>query len=109
MPNNYLPTDFGNGSSEWSTVLQFYNAWEGFSSCVNFSWADKYDPREAVSRWEQRCIDEENERARKIAKKKRNEDIINLVAFVKKRDPRVKVAREVAEQERRKKRNRKEE
>jgi len=103
MPIFYLPTNFGNSSSEWSDVLVFYNSWESFSSCLSFSWADKYDPREAESRWERRRVDEENKKARRLAKKARNEDIVNFVTFVKKRDPRVKIAREVAEQERRQK------
>jgi len=100
MPNSHLlPLDFGDGSSDSKDVSKFYNAWESFSSCLSFAWADKYDPREAESRFVRRRIDEENKRARKAAKNARNEDIVTLVAFVKKRDPRVKAARELAERE----------
>jgi DnaJ family protein A protein 5 len=99
MPNAHLPLDFGNGSTDWKIVSKFYSAWENFSSCLSFAWADKYDPREAESRWVRRRIEEENKKARRVAKKERNDDIIQFVSFVKKRDPRVKAARERAEQE----------
>jgi len=100
MTNHHLLLiDFGNVSSEWSDVSAFYNRWECFSSCLSFAWADKYDSREVESRWQRRRVEEENKRARKVAKRERNEAIINLVAFVKKTDPRVKAARELAEKE----------
>ncbi len=99
MPNAHLPSDFGCGSTEWKYVSNFYNSWESFTSCLSFAYADKYDVRQAESRWERRRIDEENRKARKIAKKERNEEIIQFVAFVKKRDPRVKAARERAAEE----------
>ena len=99
MPNSHLPLNFGSGSSEWSDISSFYSAWESFSSSLSFAWADKYDPREADSRWERRRIDEENKKARKVAKRERNDDIVNLVSFVKKMDPRVKAAKISAERE----------
>ena len=94
MPNAHLPTNFGFGSSDWSEISQFYASWESFSSCLSFAWADKYDVREAESRWMRRRIEEENKKSRKIARKKRNDDVVNLIQFVKKLDPRVKAARE---------------
>ena len=101
MPNIHLQNvSFGKGSSDWSSeVSTFYSAWESFSTCLGFAWADKYDSREADSRWERRRMEEENKKARKIAKKKRNADVISLVHFVKKKDPRVETARKKAEQE----------
>jgi DnaJ family protein A protein 5 len=96
MTNAHLPTDFGCGSTEWKTVSHFYNSWESFTSSLSFAFADKYDIREAESRWEKRRINEENQKARKMAKRERNEEVIQFVAFVKKRDPRVKDAREKA-------------
>lgn len=100
MPNYHLlDLDFGNGSTEWSKVSHFYNSWGSFSSCLSFAFADKYDPREAESRWVRRRIDDENKKARKIAKRERNDDIISFVEFVKKRDPRVKDALAKAEKE----------
>ena len=104
MINAHLfQVNFGNGSTDWKDVFRFYNAWENFSSCLSFAWADKYDPREAETRWVRRRIDEENKKARKVAKKERNEDVIQFVAFVKKRDPRVKAAKEQALEEKQQK------
>lgn len=90
----------GNGSTDWKDVSKFYNSWESFSSCLSFAWVDKYDPREAESRYIRRRIDDENKKARKVAKRERNDDVTNLVAFVRKKDPRVKAAKEKAETER---------
>lgn len=99
MSNSHLPKDFGNGSSDWKDVSQFYNSWESFTSSLSFAWADKYDPREAESRFVRRRVDDENKKARRVAKRERNDDVIHFVAFVKKRDPRVIEARERAEEE----------
>lgn len=101
--NKHLPSAFGNGSSDWKDVSHFYNCWESFSSCLSFAWADKYDPRDAESRWVRRKIDDENKKARRVAKRERNDNVIQFVAFVKKRDLRVKAAKERAESEKRKK------
>lgn len=99
MSNADLPADFGDGSSDWKDVSHFYNQWGSFTSCLSFAWADQYDPREAESRFVRRRIDDENKKLRKSAKKDRSDEIINFVAFVKRRDPRVKAAREAAEKE----------
>lgn len=96
MPNAHLPSDFGCGSTEWKSVSHFYNSWESYMSCLSFAFADLYDPRDAESRWQRRRIEEENKKARKNAKKERNEEVAQFVAFVKKRDPRVKAAHEKA-------------
>lgn len=99
--NNFTLYVFqGNGSTNWKDVSMFYNSWESFSSCLSFAWVDKYDPREAESRYIRRRIDDENKKARKVAKRERNDDVTNLVAFVRKKDPRVKAAKEQAETER---------
>ena len=100
MPNAHLlSAEFGSSTSDWAIVLSFYNVWESFTSCLSFAWADKYDPRDAPNRKVRRAIDDENRKARKAAKRERNNDVLNLVRFVKRRDPRVKVARDRIEQE----------
>ena len=99
MPNAHLPSDFGSGNTPYVDVSAFYNNWEGFTSCLSFAYADTYDIREAESRYAKRRIKEENQKARKIARKERVEEVIQLVLFVKKRDPRVMAAREKALQE----------
>jgi DnaJ family protein A protein 5 len=85
-----LPTNFGNGDTEWQDVLNFYQSWESFVSVLNFAWEDKYNVHEdAPDRRVRRLMEEENKKARRVAKRKYNADILALVAFVKRRDPRV--------------------
>ena len=97
-----LPTDFGNSTTSWEVLSVFYKSWECFSSALNFAWEDTYNAREdAPSRRVRRLMEEENNKARKAAKKVYKNDILQLVAFVKKRDPRYKAHLE--EQERLKK------
>mmetsp|Transcript_53502 Transcript_53502/g.160099 ORF Transcript_53502/g.160099 Transcript_53502/m.160099 type:complete len:493 (-) Transcript_53502:78-1556(-) len=101
MPNGHLrDASFGNSSSDWADVSAFYGAWESFNSCLSFAWADKYDPRDAENRRVRRAIDDENRKARRVAKRERQEDVLALVRFVKRRDPRVKEARARMERER---------
>lgn len=86
-----LPTEFGNAKSDWSFVETFYQNWEAFSSQLNFAWEDKYNVHEdAPNRRVRRLMDDENKKARRIAKRAYNQDILALVSFVKRRDPRVK-------------------
>lgn len=104
MPNYHcLEVSFGDSQSGWSEVSEFYASWEAFSSCLSFAWADQYDPRDAPSRYVRRRIDDENRKARKEAKRERNDDVLALVHFVKRRDPRVRAAKERAEIERKEK------
>ncbi|KAL7568453.1 hypothetical protein ACA910_012165 [Epithemia clementina (nom. ined.)] len=86
---DYLSTDFGTSESDWSDVAAFYQAWESFTSGLNFAWADLYDVKEAPNRRVRRAMEDENRKARKAAKRARNDDVLALVRFVKKRDPRV--------------------
>lgn len=98
-----LPTTFGTADSDFDTVVRdFYVSWESFSSALNFAWEDQYNAHEdAPNRRVRRLMEDDNRKARKAAKKEYNNDILQLVAFVKRRDPRVK-AKQV-ERERQKK------
>jgi len=85
-----LPTNFGTPDTNWSSVQNFYHEWESFVSQLNFAWADKYNANEdAPNRRIRRLMEEDNKKARRNAKKIYNQDILALVAFVKRRDPRV--------------------
>ena len=95
----YLPMEFGNGTTPPKQTATFYQSWEGFVSRQSFAWADKYDAKEADHRRMRRAMDEENTKARKAARKSRNEDVLALVQFVKRRDPRMKRLREQQDQE----------
>lgn len=86
---------FGLMNSEYSTIVApFYQFWEAFRTRKNYSWLDKYDTRFADSRQVRRAMETENDRIRNAARKKRNEEIRELVAYVKKRDKRVAMERE---------------
>jgi DnaJ family protein A protein 5 len=95
-----LPTKFGNADSDWLDVLNFYQHWESFVSALNFAWEDIYNVFEdAANRKIKRLMEEENKKARKNAKKTYNQDVLALVAFVKRRDPRVKAKQQELEKQ----------
>jgi len=95
-----LVRDFGQCDEDWQTVATFYQLWESFSSEMTFAWADQYDTTEVDHRRMRRAMDNENRRERKAAKKERNETVVTLVKFVKRRDPRVAERRKTIEKER---------
>jgi DnaJ homolog subfamily A member 5 len=109
--NNQLP-DFGDSTSDWSSVSQFYASWLAFSSELSFAWADVYDTSrdgdaDGEHRRVKRAMADANAKARKAARKMRNDDVRALVKFVQRRDVRVKarqlqVERQRQEQEHRK-------
>jgi DnaJ family protein A protein 5 len=96
----YLNVPFGDSQTPWEEVNLFYQAWESYSSTMNFAWADLWNLTQAENRQTRRKMEEENKKARKTAKRTRNDDIVALVHFVKKRDPRVKRQKEWLEQQR---------
>lgn len=102
----------GNSGTEWVDVASFYRHWNDFCSRKAFGHADKWNPKEAENRQIRRAMEQENKKARQVAKKEFNAEVRQLVAFVQKRDPRVaahkkaqakdaqeKTQREVAEKE----------
>mmetsp|Transcript_55074 Transcript_55074/g.133805 ORF Transcript_55074/g.133805 Transcript_55074/m.133805 type:complete len:500 (-) Transcript_55074:825-2324(-) len=95
-----LPTRFGTSDTPWEDVKYFYQSWESFSSALNFAWEDTYNANEdGQNRWVRRRMEEENRKARKSGRKEYNNDILTLVAFVKRRDPRVKAKQKEIEQQ----------
>ncbi|CAB03279.2 DnaJ homolog subfamily C member 21 [Caenorhabditis elegans] len=91
--------EFGDKDTDLEqTVNGFYGFWSSFSTTRSFAWLDHYDITQASNRFESRQIDQENKKFRDVGKQERNEQIRNLVAFVRKRDPRVKAYREILEQ-----------
>jgi DnaJ homolog subfamily A member 5 len=94
----YLSVPFGNSNSNYDTVVAvFYQAWESFSSVLTFAWADQWNVQEAEQRRIRRAMEEDNLRARRKARKIRNDEILTLVRFVKRRDPRVIAKKEEQE------------
>lgn len=107
---------FGKSDTDYETLQSFYTYWLSFSTsksenrlfilvvfsfdinksiyfCVIFFtgyvWLDKYDIREADNRKILKLLEKENNKIRQKARKERNEEIRQLVNFVRKRDKRV--------------------
>ena len=99
MPLSFLSPTLGHADSEWSEVAAFYQSWESFRSCLAFAWADPYDVKEAPNRRIRRAMEDENKKARRNARRERNDNIEALVHFVKRRDPRIKTHRLKMEEE----------
>jgi len=91
--------EFGSSSDDYEEVCaSFYGYWSAYSTPRSFSWLDKYDTRQAENRWVRRKMEQENKVERDKAKKERNEQVRNLVAFIRKRDKRVMAYRKKLEE-----------
>ncbi|CAL2034997.1 unnamed protein product [Caenorhabditis brenneri] len=101
-PDNENPIEypvFGDKDSDAEQIVNvFYGFWLSFSTTRSFAWLDHYDITQASNRYELRQIEQENKKFREAGRQERNDQIRQLVAFVRKRDPRVKAYREVLEQ-----------
>lgn len=96
------PPNFGDSKSSYDDVVHnFYAYWQSYSTKRNYAWLDVYDTRDAPNRRVQRVAEKENKKVRDRAKRERNEQVRNLVAFVRKRDKRVQAnAEKLAEKAR---------
>lgn len=94
MDDDVTVPGFGYSYSPYKEeVYPFYAYWQSYCTAKPYTWADKYDLVEArrcgVGRHALRCMERENKKLREVLKKTRNEEIRQLVAFVKKRDKRI--------------------
>ena len=89
-----MAPDFGNSKSNWGHVETFYQTWQSFRSQRTFGWCDKYNPNEAPDRRTRRFIERENKTHRQAGKKKYNQEVRDLVSYIRRRDPRVKARRQ---------------
>mmetsp|Transcript_87548 Transcript_87548/g.137115 ORF Transcript_87548/g.137115 Transcript_87548/m.137115 type:complete len:641 (-) Transcript_87548:95-2017(-) len=80
---------FGRSDSDWTDVAAFYKHWLDFSSRKAFGHADKWNTREAQSRQVRRAMEQENKKARQVAKKEFNGEVRQIVQRIHRRDPRV--------------------
>ncbi|XP_071862382.1 uncharacterized protein [Bombus fervidus] len=81
---------FGDSQSSYKEIVhKFYAYWQSYNTKRSFAWLDPYDIRDAPNRRVARLIEKENKKVRDKAKKERNEQVRNLVAFIRKRDKRV--------------------
>lgn len=89
MGNEFLLLPrFGNSTTEFPLVKDFYGAWGNFQTVKTFNWMDEYRYSHAPDRRTRRLMERENKKLRDGARKEYNETIRKFVAFVKKRDPR---------------------
>lgn len=82
-------TKFGNSQSSWSDVSAFYMGWSEFATAASFAHEAPWKTRDAQTREIRRAMEAENKKAVAKAKREYNEQIRRLVAWVKRRDPRV--------------------
>lgn len=81
---------FGDSNSSYEDVVhKFYGYWQSYSTKRSFAWLDPHNIRLAPNRPTLRYMEKENKKVRDKAKRERNEQVRNLVAFVRKRDKRV--------------------
>jgi DnaJ family protein A protein 5 len=81
--------EFNDADSSSKEVYAFYNHWTNFVTKMSFSWEDKYNPKDVPNRQVRRAIEKENKKFRDIEKKKYNDIVRQLAAYIRKRDPRV--------------------
>lgn len=82
--------EFGTSKSDFKEVVQpFYAYWQDYATKKSYSWLDQYDIKDLPNRRVAKLVEKENKKIRDKARKDRNEEIRNLVAFVRKRDKRV--------------------
>ncbi|XP_033152039.1 dnaJ homolog subfamily C member 21 [Drosophila mauritiana] len=94
-----MAPDFGHANSSYEDVVgPFYAFWQAYSTRKTYDWLCPYDVREIKERFILRKVEKEMKKIVQAARKERNEEVRNLVNFVRKRDPRVKAYRRMLEE-----------
>ncbi|ETI25276.1 hypothetical protein G647_04651 [Cladophialophora carrionii CBS 160.54] len=94
--------EFGHRDDDYEDVVRpFYAAWTGFATRKSYAWKDQYRLSDAPDRRIRRLMEKENKKIRDEAIQEYNEAVRTLIAFVRKRDPRVQ-NNQVSEAERQK-------
>ncbi|UJR38141.1 hypothetical protein I4U23_030819 [Adineta vaga] len=84
--------EFGSSESSYDEVVgPFYAYWSNYCTLRSYVWKEEHDTREAMDRRVRRLMEQENKKLREKAKKERNDEVRELIAFVKKRDKRVQL------------------
>jgi DnaJ homolog subfamily A member 5 len=82
--------EFGLKDDHYEDVVRpFYSAWTSFATKKSFSWKDAYRLADAPDRRIRRLMEKENKKLRDEAIQEYNDAVRSLIAFVRKRDPRV--------------------
>lgn len=97
---------FGNSTTPYEDVHEFYSYWMAFSTNKSYVWLDQYEIQQGDNRRVIKLMEKENNKIRQKARKERNESIRHLVSFVRRKDKRViehtKLLQEKAEENKRK-------
>lgn len=81
---------FGSKDDDYEDVVRpFYGAWSGFATKKSYAWKDQYRLSDAPDRRIRRLMEKENQKLRDEAIQEFNDAVRSLVAFIRKRDPRV--------------------
>ncbi|ALC42364.1 CG2790 [Drosophila busckii] len=89
---------FGNAESNYEEVVApFYAYWQAYSTRKTYEWLCPYDVRDIKERFILRKVEKEMKKIVQNARKERNDEVRNLVSFVRKRDRRVQAYRRVLE------------
>lgn len=89
---------FGNSTTPWDDVADFYRHWSNYVTALSFNWSEKYHVTAQINRRVRRLMDKENKKGREGSKKEFVDSVRKLVAFIKKRDPRVIEQNKIEEQ-----------
>ncbi|XP_055690683.1 dnaJ homolog subfamily C member 21 [Lutzomyia longipalpis] len=90
---------FGTSTSDYEEVVHpFYAYWQSFCTKKSYAWLSPHDINEIRDRRILKAIEKENKKVQQKARRERNEEIRNLVGFVRKRDKRVQAYRKVLEE-----------
>ncbi|ETO36464.1 DnaJ domain containing protein [Reticulomyxa filosa] len=81
---------FGHSKSSYALIRKFYNYWEDFSSNRDFGWTMKFNLNDASNRRYRQMMTKQNVKTKQAARRGWEDGISRLVAFVKKRDPRLR-------------------
>ena len=79
---------FGDENSSKEEVYAFYKDWGSFSTIKQFTYVDLYNPKDAPNRRIKRLIENDNRKERNKERRKFDEKIRDLLAYVKREDPR---------------------
>ena len=90
--------NFGNSSSCFEDVINFYGHWESYSTKKSYSWLFTHNINEIRDRRILKLVDKEHKKIQQKARKERNEEVRSLVLFVKKRDKRMIEYRKMLEE-----------
>ncbi|XP_016981325.1 dnaJ homolog subfamily C member 21 [Drosophila rhopaloa] len=94
-----MAPDFGHSNSSYEEVVgPFYAFWQAYCTRKTYEWLCPYDVREIKERFILRKVEKEMKKIVQAARKERNEEVRNLVNFVRKRDRRVQAYRRVLEE-----------